>query len=105
MRRRRCATGLEETTTLLRLGVSSTASLYRTLRSTNAIENLQGLMKRAARNVKRWRDGAMVQRWAVAGLMEAEKRFRRIRGYEDLGKLVGVPEAACVAAQGTRRAA
>lgn len=96
--------GLEETTTLLRLGVSSTASLYRTLCSTNAIENLQGLMKRAARNVKRWRDGAMVQRWAVAGLMEAEKRFRRIRGYEDLGKLVGALEAACVATQGTRRA-
>jgi len=57
------------------------------LRSTNPIENLQGRMKDVARNVKRWRNGSMVLRWAVTGLMQAETRFRRIRGYRDLDQL------------------
>jgi len=29
----------------------------------------------------------MVLRWAVTGLMAAETRFRRIRGYNDLNQL------------------
>ena len=77
--------GLEESLTVNRLGLSG--ALLRTLRSTNPIENLQGRMKYVARNVKRWRNGSMVLRWAVTGLMEAETRFRRIRGYRDLDQL------------------
>ena len=42
--------GLEETLTLQRLGL--TGALYRTLRSTNPIENLNGLLGRFTRNVK-----------------------------------------------------
>ena len=77
--------GLEQTLTVNRLGLSG--ALLRTLRSTNPIENLQGRMKDVARNVKRWRNGSMVLRWAVTGLIEAETRFRRIRGYRDLDQL------------------
>jgi transposase-like protein len=77
--------GLEETLTVNRLGLSG--ALLRSLRSTNSIENLQGRMKDTARNVKRWRNGSMVLRWAVTGLMEAETRFRRVRGYRDLDQL------------------
>ena len=77
--------GLEHTLTVNRLGLSG--ALLRTLRSTNPIENLQGRIKDTARNVKRWRNGAMVLRWAVTGLMAAETRFRRIRGYNDLNQL------------------
>jgi transposase-like protein len=84
--------GLEETLTVNRLGLSG--ALLRSLRSTNPIENLpalgrhrQGRMKDTARNVKRWRNGSMVLRWAVTGLMEAETRFRRVRGYRDLDQL------------------
>ena len=29
----------------------------------------------------------MVLRWAVTGIVEAEKRFRRIKGYRDLPAL------------------
>jgi len=29
----------------------------------------------------------MVQRWAVAALLRAEKKFRRIKGYKDIPKL------------------
>jgi putative transposase len=32
-------------------------------------------------NVKRWRDGQMVLRWCVAGMVEAAKQFRRVNGY------------------------
>jgi hypothetical protein len=44
-------------------------------------------MKRTCRNVKRWRGGSMVVRWAATALMEAETKFRRIRGYRDMPQL------------------
>jgi len=74
--------GLDETLTLLGLGTRG--ALYRTLCSTNPIENLQGSLKRVAKRVKRWRSGSMALRWAATALLEAEKRFRRIRGHRDL---------------------
>jgi putative transposase len=77
--------GLDETLTLLTLGVKG--ALYRTLCSTNPIENLQGTLKRVAKRVKRWRGGSMVLRWAATALIEAEKQFRRIRGHRDLAVL------------------
>jgi len=78
--------GLDETLTLQRLGVSG--ALYRTLRSTNAIENLNGLVGHFVRNVRRWRDGRMLVRWIAAGLTEARRSFRRVRGYTDIPKLI-----------------
>lgn len=38
--------------------------------------------------VKRWRDGDMRQRWCVAGLLDAETRFRRIKGHKQLTTLI-----------------
>jgi hypothetical protein len=55
---------------------------------TNPIENLQGLLKQVVRNVKRWRGGSMALRWAVTGLMEAEKRFRRVKGHREMPQLL-----------------
>jgi len=78
--------GLDETLTVLSLGVKG--SLARTLVSTNPIENLQGLLKQVVRNVKRWRGGLMALRWAVTGLMEAEKRFRRVKGHREMPQLL-----------------
>lgn len=74
--------GLEETATVLDLGLGGW--LLKTLCSTNPIENLQGSLRRVTRNVKRWRGGAMAQRWGATALMEAEKGFRRIKGHRDL---------------------
>lgn len=85
--------GLDETLTILALGASG--ALWRTLRSTNPIENLQSLFKRVARRVTRWRDGAMTLRWAVTGLMDAAKRFRRVRGYRDLPQLLRALDSRC----------
>ena len=78
--------GLEETLTLQGLGV--TGALYRTLRTTNPIENLNGSIANYTRNVKRWKDGLMVQRWVASALSDAGQRFRALRGFRDLPALV-----------------
>jgi transposase-like protein len=88
--------GLDETLTVLALGVQG--ALYRTLRSTNPIENLQSLFKRVTRRVTRWRNGTMARRWAVTGLLDAATRFRRIRGHADIRKLVASLDARIKAA-------
>jgi len=49
--------GLEDTLTVQALGI--TGALYRTLRTTNPIENLNGSIVHFTRNVKRWKDGQM----------------------------------------------
>ena len=72
--------------TVLRLGL--TGALQRTLRTTNPIENLDSAVTNYTRNVKRWRGGMMLQRWVSAALLEAQKRFRRVRGYRDMPHLV-----------------
>ena len=83
--------GLDETLTVQRLGL--TGALQRTLRTTNIIENLNGSVERYTRNVKRWRGGQMIQRWVASALVEADKHFRRVRGYRDLQHLVGALNA------------
>ncbi len=77
--------GLDETLTVLRLGVPPT--LARTLRSINAIESMIGICRNHARNVKRWRDGQMALRWCAAGMVEARGQFRRVNGHLHLAKL------------------
>ena len=83
--------GLDETLTVLRLSV--TGALQKTLRTTNAIENLNSLVENYTRNVKRWRGGSMIQRWVSAALLEAEKNFRRVRGYRDMRHLIRALDA------------
>jgi len=83
--------GLEETLTLLQLGVWG--ALARTLVSTNPIENLMGTLERVSRNVKRWRHGRMALRWAVTGLLEAQKTFRRVKGHREMPLLLRALES------------
>ena len=77
---------MEETLTLTRLGI--TGSLKRTLESTNPCESMIEIVRRTQRNVKRWSSGEMALRWTAAGMLEAERQFRKIIGYRDLAKLV-----------------
>ena len=77
--------GMEETVTVLDLGLAG--ALQKTMRSTNPIESLNGSVERYTRNVKRWRSGAMIQRWVGAALLDAQGRFHRVRGYRDIPKL------------------
>ena len=46
------------------------------------------IVRYTQRNVKRWRDGDMRERWTAAGMLVAEQQFRRIIGYRDLATLV-----------------
>jgi putative transposase len=78
--------GLDETLTLQGLGIEGT--LYRKLRSTNGIENLNSGITAYSKNVKHWRGGSMVVRWVSAAIVEAEKKFRRVQGWRDIEKLV-----------------
>jgi putative transposase len=77
--------GITETLTLTRLGI--TGSLKRTLVSTNPCESMIECVRRTSRNVKRWSSGEMALRWTAAGMLEAERQFRRVIGYRDLAKL------------------
>ncbi len=78
--------GLDETLTLMGLGISG--QLAKTLCSTNPCESMIEIVRHTQRNVKHWQHGDMRKRWTAAGMLEAEKQFRRIIGYRDLAKLV-----------------
>lgn len=74
--------GREETLTVHRLGVGEL--LRRSLATTNPIESCLSTVERVARNVKRWHGGDQPLRWTATGLLEAEKKFRRVTGYREL---------------------
>jgi len=77
--------GLEECFTLNRRGIPP--SLHRCLATTNLIESPQSGVRMRTQRVCRWRDAAMVQRWAAASFLATEKHFRRIMGWKDLWQL------------------
>jgi putative transposase len=77
--------GLEETLTVHRLGVGP--MLRRSLATTDPIESCLSTVQRVARNVKRWREGDQSLRWTATGLLEAEKKFNRLKGYREIGVL------------------
>ncbi len=74
--------GLEKTLTVHRLRVG--AVLCRKLATTNLIESCLSTVQRVARSVKRWREGDQPLRWTAIGLLEAEKKFRRIKDYQEI---------------------
>ncbi len=77
--------GLEETLTVHKLGV--TGLLRKTVSTTNPIESCFSVARVITGRVKRWRGGNMVQRWAVAALLRAERKFNRVKGYREIPKL------------------
>jgi len=78
--------GMEETLTVVRLGIPEL--LRRTLATTNPIESAFSVAQNVTRRVKCWREGDMRQRWCVAGLMRAESKFRRVKGYRHMPQLL-----------------
>ena len=76
----------EETLTVIKLKVSPL--LRRTLSSTNPIESAFSIVRDKVSRVKNWRSSPdQVMRWAAASLVEAEKKFRAIKGYKDLNTM------------------
>ena len=84
--------GMEETLTVIKLGIDDDW-LRRTLSTTNPIESAISVAKTVTGRVKRWRDGNMRKRWCAAGLLRAEEKFRRIKGYRHLPALVAAIES------------
>jgi transposase-like protein len=82
--------GLEETLTVMGLGLPE--SLRRSLVTSNVIESALSVVEPLVRRVKRWRGGSMIVRWVGAGLIEAEKRFRAVRGYKAMPLLLAALE-------------
>ena len=74
--------GLEEMFTINHLGLPK--ALRRCLGSTNVIESPNSGIRSRTRRVKHWRDHAMVVRWVAAALLDMEKRFKKIMGYQQL---------------------
>jgi putative transposase len=52
--------------------------------TTNPIESMISIARKVTGNVKRWRNGKMALRWTAAGLLDAEKRFRGVKGYREM---------------------
>jgi len=78
--------GLQEMFTVARLGIDG--RLAKTLTTSNPVESMISIARTTNRNVTRWRDGQMVLRWTAAGMLNAERSFRRIKGYKQMPQLV-----------------
>ena len=76
---------MDETLTVIKLGIRG--KLRRTLESTNPCESMIDTVRTTQRNVKHWSSGEMGLRWTAAGMLEAEKQFRKVIGYTDLPRL------------------
>lgn len=83
--------GLDDMFAVRRLGVSD--RLARSLSCTNSIESMISIVRTTTVRVKRWKDTKMVRRWVGAGMLEAERSFRRIKGCNDMPVLVAAVRA------------
>jgi putative transposase len=78
--------GLEEMFTVAGLGV--TGRLRQSLTNTNCVESMISICRDTTDRVKHWRTGTMKKRWIAAGMLEAERSFRRLKGHADMPVLV-----------------
>ena len=69
-----------------RLGIGR--RLAASLRNTNCIQSMLSIARDMTRNVKRWRDGKLSKRWRAAGMRNAERSFRRLKGYRQMSTFV-----------------
>jgi putative transposase len=81
---------LDETLTVMRLKLPR--GLARVLSSTNLIENLFSRVREISRR-RHWQGDAMALRWTAAGVLEAERGFRRLVGCDSMPKLVAALRA------------
>lgn len=77
--------GFEETLTLHRLGVFSELGI--SLRTTNCLESINGLVEQRTGKIDYWKTSNQKQRWLAAALLDIEPRLRRIKGYRHLPML------------------
>ena len=78
--------GLDEMFTISELGI--TGELARCLATTNVIESPNSVVRRVSRRVTNYKDAQMALRWTAAGFLEAEKSFKKLRGFAQLITLI-----------------
>lgn len=86
--------GLEETLTVTRLRIDPALAIH--LVTTNPIESAFSCVRKLTGRVKRWRGGLMKHRWCATGLLDAERRFRRINGFSSMHQLIKALDAPVV---------
>lgn len=77
--------GLDEMLTLHRLGVF--AQLGRSFKTTNCLENINGLIEDRCAKVDCWKNSNQRHRWLAAALLDIEPRLRTVCGHKHLGAL------------------
>jgi transposase-like protein len=77
--------GLDDMFTVRRLGIGG--MLAKTLTTTNCIESMISISPGTSGRVTRWKDGSMKKCWIAAGMLEAERSFRRVKGHREMTKL------------------
>lgn len=77
---------IEEILTVHRLKVPPL--LRKTLHSTNPIESMFSIVRDSEKNIKRYRDSKMAQRWLGSILLHGEKKFRRVKGFLQITSVV-----------------
>lgn len=83
--------GMEETLTIHKLGLPDL--LRKSLSSTNMIESTYSRYRHVTRNVKRWKNVEQKMRGAATALLEAERSFRKLRGFKSMSVLAAALEA------------
>lgn len=74
--------GLDEVLTLHRLGVF--AVLGRSFKTTNCLENVNGLVEERCAKVDCWKNSSQRQRWLATALLDIEPRLHRVAGHRHL---------------------
>ena len=77
--------GLDEMFTITDMGI--TGELARCLATTNVIESPNSVVRRVSGRVTHYKDAEMAMRWTAAGFLEAQKSFRKLRGYQQMKTL------------------
>ena len=77
--------GFEETLTLHRLGMFE--KLGRSFKTTNVIENVNGLLGIYTDRVDYWKNSEQRQRWVATAILQLEPRLRKVCGYQHLLQL------------------
>lgn len=67
--------------------------LRKTLHSTNPIESLFSRVRACEKNIRRYRDSRMAQRWLASVLLYAEKSLRTLKGHEQIRTVLANIEA------------
>lgn len=77
--------GMEETLTLHKLCLSEEFGV--SLGTTNCIESLNSQLGRYINKVKYWKNSNQIFRWVACGLIEAERRMKKIKNFRKLNFL------------------